>query len=122
MLPRQRAAWLPGGSQSPHGELRADAAVPTTGTLNVNSNDPLPSIAVSLSGTGVEQNKMRLSVNPTALAFGNVTVNTLEHTAPREQPGNLTCNVTLNRSGTSPTRCRAKRQLQRDRGSATSRL
>ena len=94
----------PGGSQSVSVSYGPNAAGPDTGTLNVNSNDPdSPSIAVSLSGTGVQQQQAcNLSVNPTALAFGNVTVNTSSTLGTTvSNSGNLTCNVTLNRSGSN---------------------
>ena len=61
------------------------------GTLTVTSNDPSGPATVSLGGSGVTAATPQLTVNPTAVNFGNVPVNVAS-----------TQSVTLTSSGTAP--------------------
>jgi hypothetical protein len=66
-------------------------AGPATGSLAINSNGTSGTIHVTLSGTGTAPLRPQLTVSPTSLAFGDVTVNATS-----------SLQVTLSSSGTAP--------------------
>ena len=69
----------PGGSSSFTVSFAPTAVGASSGTLTLVNNSPTPSLAVSLSGTGVAQ-ELQLSDSPTSLTFGNVTTGTTSAT------------------------------------------
>jgi len=75
------------------------------GILAVNSGDPdTPVVNVDLTGSGVPQQvqECNLSVSPTTLAFGDVTVgNSPAMSATVSNMGSAPCNVSLQKSGSS---------------------
>jgi hypothetical protein len=66
-------------------------AGPATGSLAINSNGTSGTIHVTLNGTGTAPLSPQLTVSPTFLAFGDVTVNATS-----------SLQVTLSSSGTAP--------------------
>jgi hypothetical protein len=66
-------------------------AGPATGSLAINSNGTSGTIHVTLNGTGTAPLSPQLTVSPTSLAFGDVTVNATS-----------SLQVTLSSSGTAP--------------------
>jgi hypothetical protein len=66
-------------------------AGPATGSLGINSNGTSGTIHVTLNGTGTAPLSPQLTVSPTSLAFGNVTLGTTS-----------SLQVTLSSTGTAP--------------------
>ena len=95
----------PGGSRAVSVSYEPAQAGADNGSLAVNSNDPdSPTVNVALSGNGVEQQvqECNIAVNPTTLAFGDVTVGssaTLSTTVSNS--GSAACNVTIAQTGSA---------------------
>jgi Abnormal spindle-like microcephaly-assoc'd, ASPM-SPD-2-Hydin/Fibronectin type III domain len=78
------------------------AAGSVTGSLTITNNSSTPSVVVPLSGAGTAQGQPAITVNPTSVSFGNVTVG-----APNSQAiliqNNGTASLTISQATASGT-------------------